>query len=188
MAKTPEQKEKEKRKETEESAKKQEEEPREKQEKKERLENIVRLGETNIDATKPVWVAIRRIPGVGFMFSNAVARVSGFGSKKIGELSEEEIKKLEDIIFNPQKYNIPSWLYNRKSDPETGENKHLIASQLELRKKLDINLMRKLKTYRGVRHALGLPVRGQRTRGSFRKGRTVGVSREKQKPGSKEKK
>ena len=148
-----------------------------------RAEDIIRLAETNLDATKPVKAAIRRIRGVGFMFSNAVANVCSFGDKRLGDLSDHELKTLEDIIMNPEKFNIPLWMYNRKKDPVDGKNKHLIASQLELTTKMDINAMKKLKTYKGVRHAIGLPVRGQRTRGSFRKGKVVGVSRSKGKPG-----
>ena len=45
---------------------------------------------------------------------------------------------------------------------------------------MDIDKLKKIRCYRGVRHMQGLPVRGQRTRSSFRKsGKTVGVSREK---------
>jgi small subunit ribosomal protein S13 len=40
---------------------------------------------------------------------------------------------------------------------------------------MDIKNLRKMKCYRGVRHSLGLPVRGQKTRSNFRKGKTVGV-------------
>jgi len=144
-----------------------------------RAENIIRLAETNLDATKPVRRAIRRISGVGFMFSDAVANVCGFGDKKLGDLTEEERQKLENILMHPEKYDIPSWLYNRRRDPVTGEDKHLTVSQLELTKKMDIGQMKKLKTYRGVRHSLGLPVRGQRTRSSFRHGRSVGVIKKK---------
>lgn len=36
-----------------------------------------------------------------------------------------------------------------------------------------------MRAYRGVRHQHGLPVRGQRTRGSFRKNKTVGVQKKK---------
>ncbi|MCD6591345.1 MAG: 30S ribosomal protein S13 [Candidatus Aenigmarchaeota archaeon] len=141
--------------------------------------SIIRLGESNLDGNKRVSVALRGIKGVSFSFANAVAYVSGLGNKRLGELSDEEIAKIEDIINNPSKHGIPSWLYNRRKDFETGENKHLTGSQLEITKKLDIDREKKLRSYRGVRHSLGLPVRGQRTRGSFRKGRTVGVSRKK---------
>jgi small subunit ribosomal protein S13 len=76
-------------------------------------------------------------------------------------------------------------MLNRKRDPVTGEDKHLAVSELELTHKMDIDLMRKLKSYKGVRHSIGLPVRGQRTRGSFRKGKTVGVSKKKAAPAKK---
>jgi len=41
----------------------------------------------------------------------------------------------------------------------------------------DINLMKKVRSYKGVRHDRGLRVRGQRSRSTGRKGKTVGVSR-----------
>jgi len=141
---------------------------------------IVRFIETNIDGRLSVENALRRVRGMSFMFSNAVVNVSGLGGKIFGELSDEEIKKLEDIVLNPKKHGIPEWLYNRRSDPFDGKNKHLTASSLELTQKIDINEMKKLKSYRGVRHILGLPVRGQRTRSTFRKGKTIGVKRKKQ--------
>ncbi|UCD07581.1 MAG: 30S ribosomal protein S13 [Candidatus Aenigmatarchaeota archaeon] len=149
--------------------------------KEKRVQDIIRLVETNLDGGKPVNVAIRSIRGVSFMFSNAVSQMSGFGHKKLGELSEQEVQRLEDIILNPDKFGIPSWLYNRKRDPATGRDTHLSVSKLELTQKMDINEMKKLKSYRGVRHILGLPVRGQRT-GSGSGGKTVGVSKKKQRP------
>jgi len=144
------------------------------------IQKIIRIGEADLDGTKPVAVAIRKIKGVSFMFSNAVANICNFGEKKLGELSEEEIEKLKDVLKNPQKYKIPEWCYNRRKDPLTGENKHLIGSSLEITKKMDIDMMKKIRCYKGIRHALGLPVRGQRTRSSFRKGATVGVKRKKE--------
>lgn len=148
-------------------------------ENKEDLQQIVRLVETNLDGTIPVRRSIRKIKGVSFMFSNAVATVYDKPEKKLGTLNESELKKLEDIILNPQKFGIPSWLYNRRNDPVTGETGHLSVSRLDIRKRLDVDAMKKIRSYRGIRHGLGLPVRGQRTRGSFRKGKTVGVRRKK---------
>lgn len=143
------------------------------------VREIIRFIETNLNGNKTVKRAIRDITGISFMFSNAVSKVSGFGDKKIGELSEDELKKLEEIIMNPEKFNIPNWMYNRRKDPKTGENKHLLASKLKLIKKIDIDRLKKIRTYKGIRHSLGLPVRGQRTRGSFRKGKVVGVKKSK---------
>ena len=164
-----------------EPGKKEERKPEHKEERiakpEKRVQNVIRLGETNLDGNKNVVSAIRDVKGVSFTLAHVIANVSGFGNKKVGDLSDEELKKLDDMINNPQKYNIPSWLYNRRKDFETGEDKHLSVSQLELTQKMDIGREKKLKSYRGVRHIFELPVRGQRTRGSFRKGKVVGVSR-----------
>lgn len=149
-----------------------------------RAKRIVRVADTNLNADKRIARAVREIKGVGFQMANAVAKVCGFKEKFVSDLSEEEIKKLEDIMANPSKYGIPSWMLNRRRDPQTGEDRHLIVSDLDFTRSMDINEMKKWKTYKGVRHALGLPVRGQRTRSSFRqKGITVGVKRKKEEPG-----
>jgi small subunit ribosomal protein S13 len=145
-------------------------------------EQIIRFVDTNLDGRKPVEIAIRKVAGVSFMFSNAIVNVCNLKNKKLGELSEKELKVLEDAVIHPEKFNIPSWMFNRKKEPTTGKDKHLTASQLELTKKMDINVLKKIKCYRGVRHILGLPVRGQRTRSSFRKGTSVGVKKKKAQP------
>jgi hypothetical protein len=81
---------------------------------------------------------------------------------------------------NPLKYGIPRYMLNRRIDPVTGEDMHLISSQLRFIVKSDIDAMRKMRSYKGIRHELGLPVRGQRTRTSFRGGRAVGVAKKKE--------
>ena len=141
--------------------------------------SIIRLVENNLDGGRPVKVVIRSIPGVGFMFSNAVSIVTGLGDRKLESLSPEELKQLADAIQKPQ---LPPWMLNRRRDPRDGKTKHLVASALDFARKTDINEMKKLKTYKGVRHSHNLPVRGQRTRSSFRKGATVGVMRKKAAP------
>ena len=149
------------------------------------MRKIIRVGGKDLDGALTVRRALPGVPGVGFMFGNAASKVCGFAGKTLGELSEDELKKLKDIIENPSKYEIPSWLYNRRFDPEEGKDGHLISAQLELRRKMDINELKKRKCYRGIRHIIGLPVRGQRTRSSFRRSATVGVSRVKAKPAAK---
>jgi small subunit ribosomal protein S13 len=153
--------------------------PKEKKEAPKKVQNIVRFGETNVDGTKKVSLALRQIRGLSYSFANAVSSVSGLGNKVFGDLTEDEMSRLEDIINNPGKHNVPKWLLNRRNDPETGKDTHLTTSQLEFTSKMDINRMKRIKSYRGVRHIQNLPVRGQRTRGSFRKGKVVGVSKKK---------
>lgn len=144
---------------------------------KPRVQQIIRIAETDLDGSKTVPVAIRKVRGVSFMMSNALGKICPFSEKRVGDLSEAERGELEDLITNPAKHGILSWSFNRKRDPETGEDSHLAVSKLELTHKMDINRMKKIKTYSGVRHIHGLPVRGQRTRSSFRKGKSMGVSR-----------
>jgi len=141
--------------------------------------NIIRLGGRDLNADFQLKRALSNIRGLGFTLANAIARVSGLGEKKVGELSEDELKRVEDMLQSPGKYGIPSWMFNRRFDPEKGLDSHLISAQLELRHKMDINELKKGKSYRGVRHINGLPVRGQRTRSSFRTSASVGVSKSK---------
>jgi small subunit ribosomal protein S13 len=143
---------------------------------------IIRLVETNLDGNKAVQDAIRRIDGISFMLSNAIAKHCGFVGKKLGQLSESEMKRLEEAIVNPHSIGVPAWMFNHRNEPLTGKTRHLTASQLEFTHKMDINELKKMKCYRGVRHIQGQPVRGQRTRSSFRKGKSVGVKRQKAAP------
>lgn len=153
------------------------------------LKQIIRISNTSIKGTLPLHHALTKIKGISYSFANAVCNSSNIEkSKKVGYLTEDEIKKIEDCIKEPLKYGIPSWLLNRQKDSETGENKHLVTSTLKFQTEQDIKNMKKIKTYRGMRHAYGQPVRGQRTRAHFRHGATVGVQRSKAKMQLKEKK
>ncbi len=145
--------------------------------------HIVRIAETDLDGAKTVAVGIREVKGVSHMLANAISKVYPLSGKKVMDLTEDEIKKLEDVVFNPQNYGVPHWMLNRRSDPDTGQNKHVSVSNLQLVQTTDINKMKKMRSYKGVRHSLGLPVRGQRTRSSFReKGKTIGVRKVKEQP------
>ena len=93
-------------------------------------------------------------------------------NKKIGSLSKEEIEKINSFVKKP---NVPEYLLNRRKDFETGENKQMVGNDLELQKEFDIGRLKKIKSYRGQRHVLGLPMRGQRTRSHFRKNKKKGV-------------
>lgn len=136
---------------------------------------IVRIARTGIDGTKQVAKAITALKGVGDMYANAVADQLGYTNKKIGDLSEEKIDEIEETIKNPDQANVPNWLRNRRKDRDTGENDHLIESDLELKEEFDIRRLKQTGTYRGWRHKIGLPVRGQKTKSSFRSGSKVGV-------------
>lgn len=144
-----------------------------------RYEEIVRFMETDLDGNKHIDAALREIKGINFQMSSAILTVSGFDPKiKIKDLKEADMNKLEEIIKNPVQYGIPAWMVNRRKDMETGNDVHVVSSDLGFLQRSDIDRAKKLRTWVGIRHELGQPVRGQRTRSSFRtSGRVVGVSR-----------
>jgi small subunit ribosomal protein S13 len=139
---------------------------------------IVRLLSTDVNGELSVSRALRKVKGVSFMFANAACITTGVDRKrKIGQISEAEVKSLEGFIKAPV---VPVWMLNRRKDVETGANSHITMADLDLKKREDINSLKRMHCYKGVRHELGQPVRGQRTRSSFRvAGRSVGVSKKK---------
>lgn len=144
------------------------------------FKHIVRIAGRDLDGHKKIRHGLIGIKGVSHNFAYSVAEVSGIDpTKRLGDLEDSEIERLNDIILHPEKYNIPSWLYNRRKDRETGKDIHLVMSKLDLAKRWDINRLQKIKSYRGIRHKLGLPCRGQRTKSTFRKSGAVGVVRKK---------
>jgi len=136
----------------------------------EKVTEIIRLVDKDLNAEYPIYFALTRIRGISWSFANAILNVLNIDrSKKLKELSEEEIKKIEDVARNPSKYNIPSWLYNNQKEYYTGEDKHYISSDLKLKVEFNIRRLKKIRCYRGIRHELNLPVRGQCTRTHFKK-------------------
>mgnify|MGYP001603310734 FL=1 len=141
---------------------------------KSEVRNMVRLMATDIAGRLHVINALRKIKGISFMFSHAICTNTGINPRaKIGSLNDNDLKTLENAIKSP---SLPGWMLNRRKDIETGSNMHLIGTQIDLMRREDINLMRRMRSYKGVRHQMGQPVRGQRTRSSFRTSkRAVGV-------------
>lgn len=142
---------------------------------------IVRVANTDIDGKKSILYGPTKIKGMGVSFANLVVNTAGVPKgKKLGEATEAEVKKLNDAVMTLQK-DAPEWMINRPKDPETGVSHHLLSGELKFAKEQDIRTMRRIKTFRGVRHAAGLPTRGQRTKSNFRKnkGKALGVKKAK---------
>ncbi len=139
---------------------------------------IVRLHGSNLDGTKLLPYALCDLKGVGIRVSKTMIKKLGLDpSLRLGTLSEADVRRLEEILNNPASGGIPNWMLNRRKDLETGKDIHLLGSDLTLRVRDDIDLMKETKSWKGNRHARGLKVRGQRTKTTARKGRSVGVSR-----------
>ncbi|MEM3402871.1 MAG: 30S ribosomal protein S13 [Candidatus Hadarchaeales archaeon] len=144
----------------------------------EEFRHIVRIAGKDLSGEKPTYLALADLKGVGVMLGRAVAYAAGIDPfKKLGELAPEDVKKIENVLEDPIKSGIPSWMLNRPKDVESGEDIQLVETGVTLAVKGDIGRERKIRSRRGIRHELGLPVRGQRTRTTGRRGLTVGVMR-----------
>jgi small subunit ribosomal protein S13 len=144
----------------------------------EEFRHRLRIIDTDVDGTLKVFYALAKIKGVGPSLANAMLRKAGIGpDKRAGFLAEAEIDRLEEIIKDPAKAGLPSWLFNRRKEQETGKDMHLISSELVLKTKMDIEKMKEIKSWRGYRHAYGLKVRGQRTKTTGRAGKALGVKK-----------
>ena len=142
--------------------------------------HIIRLFSTDLDGTKPLKYGLIKIRGINQCFANAVISNAKLSPNvRLGTLTDKEIKKIEEIILQPQEYGIPSWMMNRQKDLIKGGDHHVLGSDLILVNKNDIDKMKRTKSYKGIRHGLGLKLRGQRTRTTGRRGGVVGVHRKK---------
>lgn len=141
----------------------------------ERTELLVRIFGYDIPGSKNLLAGLTRIKGISWAISNAVClKLNMPRSKKISELTKEEIKKIEEFLPN---IPIPDFMKNRRLDRETGKTSHLFSSNLEIAREFDIKHMKKIRSYKGIRHALRQPVRGQRTQSHFRTNKIAGGGR-----------
>lgn len=140
---------------------------------------IVRIADSNIDGNFKVDYGLSHIKGIGIRVAARMARVAQIPtSKKIGDLSDEEIETLAGLIEEiPDR--VPPWMLNRRKDYESGEDLHIYSTELNLQQRDDLNRLKKIRCYRGIRHERGKKVRGQRTRSNGRTGLAVGVVRKK---------
>ena len=137
---------------------------------------LVRIRGKDLEGKKRLIPALADLRGVGDNFAQAVVNSLGLDPKtRLGTLSDAQLKDLERALVDGSSLKVPQWAYNRRRDPETGETKQLVGSDLDFAIKTDVDREKTVQSWRGIRYSLGLKVRGQRTRTTGRKGRTVGV-------------
>ncbi|HKW04887.1 MAG TPA: 30S ribosomal protein S13 [Nitrososphaerales archaeon] len=140
--------------------------------------HIVRISGRDLDGTKKIAPAIAEIKGVGDSFGNAIAVSLKMDNRiRLGQLSDKQLQQIEAALKDISSLNLPVWMLNRRKDIDSGMNVHRFGSDLDFIIKNDVEREKNLLSWRGVRHSLGLKVRGQRTRTTGRKGRTVGVKK-----------
>ncbi len=107
----------------------------------------MRIFGVNIPDNKRIEIALTYLYGVGQAVSGrALAAAKVDAGKRAKDLTAEEISRLQHFI--------------EKNFPVEGE--------LRQRIKTNINRLKDLQTYRGIRHMRRLPVRGQRTKTNSR--------------------
>lgn len=147
---------------------------------------IVRVVNTDLDGHQPLRTSLTSIKGVGDRVAYVIAREIGVDPEmRTGEISDEHEEALETIVEELDEH-LPGWMVNRSRDVRSGQDIHIIGGDIDMYKRDDINRLKKISCYRGVRHEQDLKVRGQRTRSNGRSGLALGVSREEQKKKAKE--
>lgn len=91
---------------------------------------------------KSIWIALTNIYGIGRMRSKKILETVKIPyMTKVSALTEEDQKKISDELKN-----------------------YVLESDLKREVAAAIKRLKEIKCYRGMRHNLGLPVRGQLTR------------------------
>ncbi len=138
--------------------------------------HIVRIAGKDVPGAKKVIIGVSQVRGIGYNFAKAILDVLKIDqNSNIGFLNESQVEEIEKVMRNPSSINVPAWFLNRRKDIDSGENLHLITSDIEFNVRNDIEREKNTNSWRGFRHTYGLKVRGQRTRTTGRKGGAVGV-------------
>ncbi len=108
---------------------------------------MARIAGVDLPANKRAFIALTYIYGIGRSSALKILEEAEIDKmKKIKELTEAEIDRIRRII----------------------ESKYKVEGALKAEIKQNIKSLILKKCYRGIRHARGLPVRGQRTRTNAR--------------------
>ncbi|DBA93634.1 hypothetical protein WJX82_001423 [Trebouxia sp. C0006] len=142
------------------------------------FQHILRVLNTNVDGKQNIMYAMTSIKGLGRRFSNIVCKKAEVDLKKrAGELSAKELEELMVIVSNPRTFKIPDWFLNRQKDHKDGRFSQLTSSALDTKLREDLERLKKIRNHRGLRHYWGLRVKGQHTKTTGRRGKTVGVAK-----------
>jgi small subunit ribosomal protein S13 len=140
------------------------------------LRYFVRIGQTDLDGTKSVERSLTDMNGIGHRAARIIAQKAGVDRRDtFGRLDEE---KIDDVVELVEGFadEVPDWLANHRNDFFLGETTHETGNDLDLTQRQDINRMKMINSYKGVRHKRGQKVRGQRTKSTGRTEGTIGVN------------
>ncbi|KAF8069366.1 rpsM [Scenedesmus sp. PABB004] len=109
-----------------------------------KVQNL-RVNNVEIPNSKKVEISLQYIFGIGSTTAKAILRDTGVENKRCYELNEEEINKIREEVGK----------YTTEADL-----RRIVAQ--------NIKRLKDIGCYRGRRHIMGLPVRGQRTKTNAR--------------------
>lgn len=123
---------------------------------------MARIAGVDLPRDKRIEIALTYIFGIGLTFSKQILAATGINpDTRTRDLTEEEVSKLREYI----------------------DKNYKVEGDLRREESLNIKRLIEIGSYRGRRHRMGLPVRGQRTKTNARtrKGpkRTVGAKKKK---------
>ncbi len=108
---------------------------------------MARVAGIEIPANKPAWVSLTYIFGVGPTMARRILRDASVPEQtRVRDLSEDQLSRINSIMD--------------KSCVVEGALRRVLAQ--------NIQRLKEIGAYRGMRHRRGLPVRGQRTRSNAR--------------------
>ncbi|MHC4340806.1 MAG: 30S ribosomal protein S13 [Planctomycetota bacterium] len=101
----------------------------------------------DIPNDKPSWIALTYIHGIGRRQAHKILTACGIeGQRRAHDLAEDEVARIAAEI----------------------EKNHVVEGQLKRQVVANVQRLKDIACYRGIRHRRGLPVRGQRTRTNAR--------------------
>ncbi|SDF40276.1 30S ribosomal protein S13 [Sporomusa acidovorans] len=123
---------------------------------------MARIAGVDLPRDKRIEIALTYIFGIGLTLSKEILKATGINpDTRTRDLTEEEVAKLRENI----------------------DKNYRVEGDLRREEALNIKRLIEIGSYRGKRHRMGLPVRGQRTKTNARtrKGpkRTVGAKKKK---------
>jgi small subunit ribosomal protein S13 len=145
-------------------------------EEEEEIRYFVRIGQTDLDGTKSVERALTDMNGIGKRAARIIAHKADIDRRAVfGKLDDDQIDEIVSLVEGYAD-EVPAWLTNHQSDYFTGATTHETGNDLEMSRRQDINRMKMISSYKGVRHQRGQKVRGQRTKSTGRSEGTIGVN------------
>ncbi|KAI5149627.1 small subunit ribosomal protein S18e [Enteropsectra breve] len=144
------------------------------------FQHIIRLYNTNIDGNKKTPFAMTKIRGIGKRFAKVVVARAGVSvEKRAGELTQDEIQNIQNVIADPVSFGIPVYMLNHQKDIVDGTDSQLVGIKLDADLRMHTERGKKMKEIRVMRLAAGLKVRGQKTKSNGRKGKNLKVHKKK---------